>query len=165
MAAFESLVRAHEDIAFRVAYLITRSAEAAEEAAQDGAVKAYRALHRFDEGAPFRPWLLRIVANEAKNGVRAAVRRSQAELRLAGIAPQQGRPTEEEVLAAQDRSLLLEAVQRLPESQRRAVALRFFAELTIAETAVALGVRTGTVKSRVARALDRLRADLGDDGI
>ena len=165
MAAFESLVRAYEDIAFRVAYLITRSAEAAEEAAQDGAVKAYRALHRFDEGAPFRPWLLRIVANEAKNRVRASVRRSQAELRLAGLAPQQGRPTEEEALATQDRCLLLEAVQRLPEPQRRAVALRFFAELTIAETAGVLGVRTGTVKSRVARALDRLRADFGDDGI
>ena len=82
-------------------------------------MKAYRALHRFDEGAPFRPWLLRIVANEAKNRVRASVRRSQAELRLAGLAPQQGRPTEEEALATQDRCLLLEAVQRLPEPSVR----------------------------------------------
>ena len=69
------------------------------------------------------------------------------------------------MLATQDRSLPLEAVQRLPEPQRRAVALRFFAELTIVETAVVSGVCAGTVKSRVARALDRLRAEFRDDEI
>ena len=61
--AYEELVRAHQGIAFRTAYLLAGNASDAEEAAQDGFVKAYRALGRFRTGSPFRPWLLQIVAN------------------------------------------------------------------------------------------------------
>ena len=61
----------YQGIAFRTAYLLAGSAADAEEAAQDGFVKAYRALGRFRIGAPFRPWLLKIVANEARNRRRA----------------------------------------------------------------------------------------------
>ena len=66
-AAFAALVRDHEEIAFRTAYLITRNAADAEDAAQVGLTKAWRALPRFRRGAPLRPWLLAIVANEARN--------------------------------------------------------------------------------------------------
>ena len=62
-------------IAFRTAYLLTGSAADAEEAAQVGFVKAWAALPRFRRGAEFRPWLLRIVANEAHNRRRSAERR------------------------------------------------------------------------------------------
>ena len=72
--AYEEIVRRHQAIAFRTAWVITRSAADAEEAAQDGFVKAHAALRRFREGAPFRPWLLAIVANEARNRVRGAGR-------------------------------------------------------------------------------------------
>ena len=65
--AYASLVRAHSDIAFRTAMLITQDAAEAEEAAQDAFVKAWRTLGRFREGEPWRPWLLTIVANEARN--------------------------------------------------------------------------------------------------
>jgi RNA polymerase sigma-70 factor (ECF subfamily) len=71
-AAYEELVKIHREVAFRTAYLIAGSAADAEEAAQDGFVKAYRALARFRDGLPFRPWLLQIVANEARNRRRAA---------------------------------------------------------------------------------------------
>ena len=64
--AYEELVERHQAVAFRVAWLVTRSTPDAEEAAQDGFVKAYRRLDRFREGAPFRPWLLAIVGNEAR---------------------------------------------------------------------------------------------------
>jgi RNA polymerase sigma-70 factor (ECF subfamily) len=74
--AYGSLVRAHQDIAFRVACLAGGSAADAEEAAQEAFVKAWRALPRFRAGAPFRPWLLAIVANEARNRRRAAGRRA-----------------------------------------------------------------------------------------
>ena len=73
--AYASLVRAHSDIAFRTAMLITQDAAEAEEAAQDAFVKAWRALGRFREGEPWRPWLLTIVANEARNRRRSAGRR------------------------------------------------------------------------------------------
>ena len=81
--AYGSLVRAHQDIAFRVACLAGGSAADAEEAAQEGFVKAWRALPRFRAGAPFRPWLLAIVANEARNRRRAAGRRAGLVLRAA----------------------------------------------------------------------------------
>jgi RNA polymerase sigma factor (sigma-70 family) len=92
-AAYEALVRAHQGIAFRTAYVIAGDASDAEEAAQDGFVKAYRALGRFRRGAPFRPWLLQIVANEARNRRRGAGRRAALALRAtedrrqAGAAP------------------------------------------------------------------------------
>ena len=73
--AFTLLVRDHEEIAFRTAYLITRNAADAEDAAQVGLTKAWRALRRFRRGAPLRPWLLAIVANEARNRRRAEGRR------------------------------------------------------------------------------------------
>ncbi|HWN20672.1 MAG TPA: sigma factor, partial [Gaiellaceae bacterium] len=74
-AAFGTLVRDHQELAFRTAYLITRNAADAEDAAQTALVKAYYALPRFRRGAPLRPWLLAIVANEARNRVRSAARR------------------------------------------------------------------------------------------
>src|SRR3954449_13343856 len=81
--AYASLVRAHQDIAFRTAMLITQDAAEAEEAAQDAFVKAWRALGRFRTGEPLRPWLLTIVANEARNRRRSAGRRTALAIRAA----------------------------------------------------------------------------------
>jgi RNA polymerase sigma-70 factor, ECF subfamily len=66
-------MREHEEAAFRTAYLIVGSAADAEDVTQEAFVKAYRALGRFRTGAPFRPWLLRIVGNEARNHRRASL--------------------------------------------------------------------------------------------
>ncbi len=162
--AYEELVQRHQRTAFRVAWLITRSAPDAEEAAQDGFVKAYRNLGRFRDRAPFRPWLLKIVANEARNRRVAAERRQRLVLRVgeelpAGVA----RAAEVEALAAGEREELLAAVARLGERDRLVIGARFFLGLNEAETAAALGVRRGTVKSRLSRALERLREEVGPD--
>src|SRR3954468_23335352 len=85
-AAYERLVERHAQVAFRTACVLCRSAADAEEAAQDAFVKAHRALGRFRPGAPWRPWLLAIVANEARNRSRAAGRRVRLELRAAETA-------------------------------------------------------------------------------
>jgi DNA-directed RNA polymerase specialized sigma24 family protein len=77
-AAYEELVHTYQGIAFRTAWLVAGNAADAEEAAQDGFVKAYRALWRFRAGAPFKPWLLRIVTNEAHNRRRTAGRHARA---------------------------------------------------------------------------------------
>jgi RNA polymerase sigma-70 factor (ECF subfamily) len=158
-AAFGVLVRDNQEVAFRTAYLITRNAADAEDAAQDGFVKAYRALHRFRPGAPLRPWLLRIVANEARNRRRSAARRDALALRAAAQAPSgDAAPSPEgHAVAADERRRLLELVEALPEDQRLVVALRTFLDLSELETAAVLGVRPGTVKSRLSRALERLR--------
>jgi RNA polymerase sigma-70 factor (ECF subfamily) len=164
-AAYEELVRAHQAIAIRTAWLVTGNRADAEEAAQDGFVKAYRALGRFRTGAPFRPWLLSIVANEARNRRRAAGRRealalrASAEVASGGAAPS----PEAALLGVEQREELLAAVNRLDEHHRLAIACRYFLQLSEDETAAALGCRRGTVKSRVARALDRLRDELGEE--
>ena len=164
VGAYEQLMETYQGIAFRTAFVITGSAGDAEEAAQDGFVKAFAALERFRSGEPLRPWLLKIVANEARNRRRSAGRRAHLVARMAeressgDAAPS----PEASVLAAERRETLLAAVNELPEQQRLAIACRYFLELSEEETAAALGVRRGTVKSRLARALERLREEVGD---
>jgi RNA polymerase sigma-70 factor (ECF subfamily) len=157
--AYEEIVRRHQSIAFRTAWVITGSAADAEEATQDAFVKAHRALGRFRDGAPLRPWLLTIVANEARNRVRAAGRRDRLALRVAeerrpgGAVPS----PEAALLDFERREELLAAVAQLPDADREAIACRYFLDLSEEETAAALGCPRGTVKSRVSRALGRLR--------
>jgi RNA polymerase sigma factor (sigma-70 family) len=157
--AYEQIVHAYEGIAFRTAYLVTGDAADAEDAAQDGFVKAYRALGRFRPGAPFRPWLLQIVANEARNRRRSAGRRTKLELRVAAESPSgDAAPSPEgALLDAERRDSLLAAVNGLREEERLVIGLRYFLDLSEAETAATLGVRPGTVKSRLSRALAHLR--------
>jgi RNA polymerase sigma factor (sigma-70 family) len=152
--AYESLVEEHQAIAFRTAYLITGSTADAEEAAQDGFVRAWLALRRFRRGAEFRPWLLTIVANEARNRVRSRRRRE-------GLAERAGhelawQPPAAELPALGD-ARLREALAALPERDRSVLACRFVLDLGEEETAAVLGIARGTVKSRTSRALERLR--------
>ena len=157
--AYEELVHAHQGIAFRTAYVVAGNAGDAEDAAQDGFVKAWRALGRFREGAPFRPWLLRIVANEARNRRRSAGRRAHLALRAATEQPSgDAAPSPEAAfLSAEQRETLLAAVNELPEDQRTVISLRYFVGLSEHEVAEALDLPQGTVKSRTSRALERLR--------
>ena len=163
--AYEALVREHQGIAFRTAYLITGSAADAEESAQDGFVKAYRALARFRRGAPFRPWVLEIVANEARNRRRSAGRRTALAVRAAGEAPSgDAAPSPETTaLALERRDALLGGLAALDERDREVLVHRFLLELGEEETAAVLGVRRGTVKSRTSRALERLRTIVGEE--
>ena len=162
LAAWETIVRAYQGIAFRTAYLLGGSAADAEEAVQDGFVKAYRALGRFRRGAPLKPWLLRIVANEARNRRRSAARRERLSLRaVAEARPGDAVPSPEAALLSREsQGQLLAAVERLSDEHREAIACRYFLDLSEEETAAALRVRRGTVKSRLSRALERLREEL-----
>lgn len=167
-AAYAQLVSRYQEIAFRTAYVITRSAADAEDAAQDAFIKAHGALGRFRPGAPLRPWLLRIVANEARNRRRASGRRERLALRAAGepgAASGDAAPSPEAALVAAERhDELLRALEGLREEERVAIACRYFLDLSEAETARVLGCRRGTVKSRLSRALARLREEVERDG-
>jgi RNA polymerase sigma factor (sigma-70 family) len=159
--AYESLVRRYQDAAVRTAYVIAPDGDA-EDAVQEAFVKAYAALGRFREGSPFRPWLLRIVANEARNRRRSAGRRAGLALRAAeDRRPGDAAPSPESaVLAGEERTRLLAAINELGEGDREVIAARYFLDLSEAETANVLGVPRGTVKSRLSRAVARLRARL-----
>src|SRR2546428_972782 len=130
-AAYEEIVRRYQEVAFRMAYVITGSAADAEDAAQEGFVKAYRALATFRTGAEPRPWLLRIVANEARNRARSAGRRHRLELRLAErFRPGGAAPSPEAAAgAAEGRSPLLAPVHGLSQEDRQVIASPHFLEL------------------------------------
>lgn len=159
--AYEELVRRYQEIAVRTAHLFAPDGDA-EDAAQDAFVKAYAALPRFRPDAPFRPWLLRIVANEARNRRRSAGRRAGLALRAAEDRPSgDAAPSPESaVLAHEARAALVAAVNRLRDDDREVIAARYFLDLSEAEMAEALSIPRGTVKSRLSRATDRLRASL-----
>ena len=162
VAAYEELVRGHQAVAFRTAFTITGDAAEAEDAAQEAFIKVYRTLGRFRSGgAPFRPWLLTVVANEARNRRRAAGRRLGLTLRAAEYGSQTDPPSPETtVLAEERRAELLGAVEGLREEDREVISLRYFLELSEAEAASVMGCARGTVKSRLSRAVGRLRAKM-----
>jgi RNA polymerase sigma factor (sigma-70 family) len=161
-AAYEEIVRRYQQVAFRTAYMITGSAAEAEDAAQEGFVKAYRALNRFRPGAEPRPWLLRIVANEARNRVRSTQRRLGLELRLAErFRPGDAAPSPEAAaVAAEDTRRLMGLVNALSDEDRLVITSRYLLELSGEEAAAVLSIPEGTVKSRLSRALARLRTAL-----
>jgi RNA polymerase sigma-70 factor (ECF subfamily) len=163
-AAYGQLVLRHQQVAFRTALVFSGSAADAEEAAQDGFVKAWRALARFRDGEPFRPWLLAIVANEARTRRRAAGRRTEWTRRAAVAASAAGGAAAADPLAlaiaGERRGELLAALAALGQRDREVLSLRYLLDMSEAEIALALGCRRGTVKSRVSRALGRLREEV-----
>jgi RNA polymerase sigma-70 factor (ECF subfamily) len=168
--AYLALVGPHHADALRLATVITGSRADAEDVVQEALVKAHAAMGRFRPGSPFRPWLLRVVANEAKNRRRAVHRRAAATERYARLAAVgtavEGPDPEAMALARVATDALWRAVAALDDRDRLVLGYRYFADLSEAETAAALGCRPGTVKSRVSRALGRLRdrLDVGPDG-
>ena len=164
--AFALLVHRHAAGARRTAVLLG-AGEEADDVVQEAFVKAYRALGGFRAGADFRPWLLRIVANETRNAQRARRRRTAREGSPAavpdGLLPGAGSAADpaERAVATDRRAALWQRLHALPEDQRRVLVCRFLLDLDEAQTATVLGVARGTVKSRTARGLGRLRALLG----
>ena len=165
--AYEQLVHRYQGLAHRVAWLITGESQEAEDAAQEAFVKAYYALNRFKKGAAFRPWLLKIVANEARNRRRSEGRRAGLALRAATEHPSgDAAPSPEVVALEHERNrVLVDALNSLSKSDREVVSYRYFLELSEAEMAAALGCARGTVKSRLSRALARLRDVMAEQGV
>lgn len=148
-AAAEALVARHWDRAHRIAFGILGDAHFAEDVTQEAMVSILANLGRFDVRRPFEPWLHRIVANRALDWARARSRREEV-VRL--VAPPAGSPGSDPALA--------EALLALPEDQRAVVVLRHVAGYGTNEIARLLGLRRGTVGSRLRRGLDQLRTQL-----
>lgn len=164
--AFAELVRAHQHMALRVAVLVVGDISEAEDVTQEAFIKAHRNLHRFTDGLSFQPWLLAIVRNEARNRRRGAGRRARWELEVANdpVSGNAAPSPEAAVVADEQRRRLLAAVERLPHRYRTVVGCRYLLEMSEADTATVLDIPTGTVKSRAARGLARLREMLTEEG-
>ncbi|MGS0684356.1 RNA polymerase sigma factor [Nakamurella sp. GG22] len=166
-AAFADLVRLHTPKAHATAVLLGAGAEA-DDIVQEAFVKAYRGLGGFRDGSPFRPWLLRIVANETRNLHRATGRRRQREQTVAGSDALLPRLVDtadpaDQAISRDRQEYLRSELLKLPESQRAVIICRYLIDLDEAETATVLGIARGTVKSRTHRALDRLRGAMAGD--
>ncbi len=158
--AFAHLVRRHQSAALRLAAVICGSTNAAEDVVQDAMVDIHRNISGYRGTGSVRSWMLRIVANRAKNHVRGRVRRLRRDDHHARM---QLRFTESADQAAEvllEHATLASALRRLPDHDGDVLACRFVAGLTEAETADVLGTPVGTVKSRTSRALQRLQQEL-----
>jgi len=147
--ALTALYRSHWPMAHRTAYLVVHDAAAAEDIAQDAFLAAVHALHRFDRRRPFGPWLHRIVVNRSIDwSRRQTLRREAGSERLEDEAA----PDAPAGIGGE----LMQALAELPPDQRAAVVLRHLLGYTPGEIARILGLKRGTVNSRLRRALDRL---------
>jgi RNA polymerase sigma-70 factor (ECF subfamily) len=162
-AAFGELVVRYRELATRVARVVAPSADL-DDTVQEAFVKAWFALPRFRPGAPFRPWLCRIVANEAKNRARSTGRRRALALRAVATVPTMPEDPEDVALSREDAETLVRSMNALRPDDRLVIAYRWLFDLTEAEMADALDVAPGTVKSRLSRAMTRLRTELGAAG-
>lgn len=157
-AAWEPLMLAHQEPVFRLAYLFLGDADDAEDITQETFLRAYHGLKRFDPTRPLRPWLLSIAANLARNRHRSAARYLAALTRSFRSEPPSSLDVEQHTAIRQDALQLWKAVRRLNADDQQIIYLRFFLDLSTAEAAQALDVAEGTVKSRLNRAVGRVRA-------
>ena len=160
--AWEPLVQAHQEAVFRLCYLLLGDPDDAEDVAQETFLRAWNHLRRFDPTRPLRPWLLSIASNLASNRRRSAGRYVSALMRAFRNEPVSS-SIEERSAQHMEASDLWKAVQNLNVQDQQIVYLRYFLELSVSETAQALDVPEGTVKSRLSRALDRLRGIIHQD--
>lgn len=155
--AWAAVVQQHQAAVFRLAYLLLGDSAEAEDVAQEALIRAFYALDRFDTARPLRPWLLQITKNLARNRQRALRRYLAAVQRWWQAAPTHGEAPTVAAFREQEAHALWQAVQQLAVPDQEVIYLRYFLEMSVIDTAAALGVAEGTVKSRLSRALTRLR--------
>jgi len=171
IAAFNTLVIRHQNAAYSLAFRFLRTREAAEDVTQEAFVRAWRAIDTF-RGDRFRSWLLRIVANAARDELRRRKRRPQRSLDetwddpdTASIDPvEPGLGPQERAEQTELRGVLERVLAELPEEWRMVVLLSDVHGMSYEEVAEAVDAPLGTVKSRLSRARARLRQLLIESG-
>ena len=160
--AWEPLVLTHQQAVYRLAYLLLGDPDDAEDIAQETFLRAWKYLKRFDAARPLRPWLLSIASNLASNRRRSAGRYFAALTRAFRDEPTTTTVEEKNSQHTQADDLW-KAVQTLSTPDQQIVYLRYFLDLSVTETAEVLQVAEGTVKSRLSRALEKLRTIIQQD--
>lgn len=157
--AIAEVVRAVWPSLWRAAVAVTGSRETAEDAVQEALDRGFRDLDRFDDVGQLSAWLRRVTVNRAVDLYRSDRARADREHIVAAGSGARGGTDDQFAWASQDPELL-EACRGLTPGARHVLLLHFWADMELDDIADALGVPVGTVKSRLARALSRLREDL-----
>jgi RNA polymerase sigma-70 factor (ECF subfamily) len=161
--ACDRLMQDHHEVVFRLAYLMLGDTDDAADVAQETFIRAFNSLARFDASRPLRPWLCRIAANLARNRRRSAGRYWYNLRRFARLLPDEPPTLESETEAQLQARRLWQAVRTLSADHQHIIYLRYFLEFSVQDTADALDIASGTVKSRLHRALNQLRAVIETD--
>jgi RNA polymerase sigma-70 factor (ECF subfamily) len=166
---FDALVAAHRPRVFRFILASLRDQDAAETLTQDSFVRAYRARDQFRGAASVQTWLMQIAVNVVRTHVRNGrfqfwrrAMRSKVDVGDAGewLADRRRSP-EEMASAKQQVEAIWSAATTLPERQRTVFLLRFVEDMELLEIAAVTGMKEGTVKAHLFRALQSVRARTG----
>ena len=173
-AAFDTLIERYSPEIYAVLYRLTENAEEAGDLTQETFLKAFRSIRRFRGESELRTWLFRIAINESRNRFRWWNRRKRdqtisidatignSDVRVSDSLADNSQSPEESALANEREYALKAALLDMPEIFREALILCDVEGLSYEETAEALGVRLGTVKSRISRGREELRRRLKD---
>ena len=159
--AFGQLMEPLEQLVWRVCWHYTGNREAAEDCGQEAMIRIWRSLGSYRGDCALESWVYRIAANCCMDWLRKKKRDRSVSMEPMveqGFDPADDAPgTEAQVVAKDERQRLREAIALLPDDQREALILTQLEKVSYEETAQALGVSEGTVKSRVNRAKARLK--------
>lgn len=156
--AFRALADEHLDASYGLAWVILGQRVEAEDATHDAFVTAWRKWSTLRDPDLFQHWFDRILVNTCRNRLRHVAR-----WRTRNLSSELESFASDPYAATHDRAWLWPALARLAPEQRVVVALRFYRDLSIDQIAARLDVPSGTVKSRLHRALRELRVGLDDD--
>ena len=170
LAGMEELVQHNQVEAVQTAYLIVGDRSMAEDIAQAAFLKAVERIHQFKDGLPFRPWILRIVTNDAiKASSRAKRHLSLDEAQESGALPawlRDSRPSPEELAdTAENRRMVWDALQQLTPKQRAVAVMRYFLDMKDREISKELDRPLSSVKWSIHAAKKRLRLILGSEDV
>jgi len=161
-SAWEALMVIHQETVFRFAYLLLGDPDDAEDITQESFLRAWKHFWSYDSTRPLRPWLLSITANLSKNRRRSAGRYLAA-LRRAFRDEPASETIEDQNARHFQAGELWKAVQKLNVLDQQIVYLRYFLDVSVSDTAQILQVAEGTVKSRLSRAIEKLRGIIQQD--
>jgi len=155
--AFPRLAQRNLDAGYRLARAILHDPAEAEDATHDALIQAWRKWATLRDEARFEPWFTRILVNTCRDRLRRSSRRRVADISSLLDLPARGDP----IAQATDRDALGAAMAELSPDHRIVLALRFYRDMTVDQIASQLGVRPGTVNSRLHYALKRLNGLMG----
>ncbi len=166
--AFEVLMSAHEHKMYAVALRMCGNREDAQDCLQEAMIRVYRALSGFKGQSSFSTWVYRITMNSCLDEIRRRKSRASTSLDAMlenGFAPSDNGDTpEQSALRTEQRRLLERAIAQLPEDMRAAIVLRDIQGCSYDEIARTLNANVGTIKSRISRGREKLRAVLSEQG-
>jgi len=175
-SAFDEMVTRYWDRIYSMVHQLLRNQQDAEEVTQDAFIRAHRGLVNFRGDSAFSTWLYQIATNLARNRYWYWWRRKRDksvsfdapvgadnDMTLADIIPAEVESPDDITVTAEFVSRIGKCMEKLSAKHREILTLRNIKNLTYEEIAVILNISVGTVKSRIARARDSLKAKLGED--